>query len=139
MAVFSEASSRQLCASQRETRAALDQVRDAAKFVAKEAELMEEAAGRMRTDMEGANDTGERFDRCVGELGSALGQVEDLARRLEGDDPLIAGRAEAAEVEQLFSSFYTTEIERTVLQAALRGTPLPILERSFAGNEVELF
>ena len=100
---------------------------------------MQEATGKMRRDMESANYTGERFDLCIGELGRALGQIEDVTRRLEAGDPLIAGRSNAAEVEQLFSEFYTTEIERSVLRAALRGTPLPILEHSFAGNEVELF
>ena len=39
----------------------------------------------------------------------------------------------------MFSGFYTTEIEREVMQAALHGTALPVLEQSFAGNEVELF
>ena len=139
MEVFSEASSEKLRADQRATRAALSEVRDAAAFVAKEAARVQEATERMRADTERAGNTGDRLDRCVGELGRALDPIEAISRRLEADDPEIAGRYDRAEVEELFSAFYTTEVERSVLQAALEGTPLPVLEESFAGNEVELF
>jgi hypothetical protein len=44
-----------------------------------------------------------------------------------------------AETERLFSSYYTTEIEREVMHAALHGSPLPVLQQSFTGNSVELF
>jgi hypothetical protein len=139
MEVFSEASSEKLRADQRETRAALSEVRDAAVFVAKEAARVQEATERMRNDTERGGNTGDRLDRCAGELGRALDPIEAITRRLEADDPEIAGRSDRAEVEELFSAFYTTEVERSVLQAALEGTPLPVLEESFAGNEVELF
>jgi hypothetical protein len=139
MEVFSEASSEKLRADQRAPRAALSEVRAAAVFVAKEAARVQEATERMRTDTERAGNTGDRLERCAGELGRALDPIEAITRRLEEDDPEIAGRADRAEVEELFSAFYTTEVERSVLQAALAGTPLPVLEESFAGNEVELF
>jgi hypothetical protein len=139
MEVFSEASSEKLRADQRETRAALSEVRDAAAFVAKEAARVQEATERMRIDTERAGNTGDRLDRCVGELGRALDPIEAITGRLEADDPEVTGRYDRAEVEELFSAFYTTEVERSVLQAALEGTPLPVLEESFAGNEVELF
>jgi hypothetical protein len=42
-------------------------------------------------------------------------------------------------VEKLFAAGYTTEIEREVLRAALRGEPLPSQQLSLAGNDVELF
>jgi hypothetical protein len=48
-------------------------------------------------------------------------------------------RYDPAEVEQLFSAFYTTEMERDVLRAALRGTELPVAQQTFVGNSVELF
>ncbi len=46
---------------------------------------------------------------------------------------------DAAEVEQLFSASYTTELERDVLRAALHGTALPVAQPTLAGNSVELF
>jgi hypothetical protein len=46
---------------------------------------------------------------------------------------------DSAEIEQLFSAFYTTEMEREVLHAALDGTDLPVARQTFAGNDVELF
>jgi hypothetical protein len=58
---------------------------------------------------------------------------------LEVDHPDVKERYDAAEVEQLFSASYTTEMERDVLHAALRGTALPVGQPTFAGNSVELF
>ena len=43
------------------------------------------------------------------------------------------------EVAQIFSASYTTEMEREVLHAALRGVALPVAQQIFAGNSVELF
>jgi hypothetical protein len=39
----------------------------------------------------------------------------------------------------MFSAYYTTEMERDVLHAALRGAELPVGQETFAGNSVELF
>jgi len=39
----------------------------------------------------------------------------------------------------MFSIFYSTEIERDVLRAALCGAPVPMPEKNQAGNDVELF
>ncbi len=139
MAVFSEVAGQELRADRMRTESALDKVREAAAFVAKEATEMQEVTERMRRDTASAGNTGDHLDACFGGLGRVLGQIEDLARRLETDDPQIAGRSDVAETEKLFAAFYTTEVERSVMRAALQGTPLPVLEQSFAGNEVELF
>ena len=48
-------------------------------------------------------------------------------------------RMTLAKVEQLFSSSYTTEMERQVLRAALAGETLPVAQQTFEGNSVELF
>lgn len=139
MEVFSEAAGQQLRADRVRTESALGKVREAAAFVAQEATEMQEVTERMRRDTATAGNTGDHLDACFGGLGRVLGQIEDLVRRLETDDPQIAGRSDGAEAEKLFGAFYTTEIERRVMWAALQGTPLPVLEQSFVGNEVELF
>ena len=66
-------------------------------------------------------------------------EIEGVKRQLDIDYPEVKERYEAAEVEQLFSVSYTTESERDVLRAALRGTELPVAQQTFAGNSVELF
>ena len=58
---------------------------------------------------------------------------------MEIDHPDVTERYDAEDVEQMFSAFYTTEMERDVLHAALRGTALPAAQQTFAGNSVELF
>jgi hypothetical protein len=55
------------------------------------------------------------------------------------DDPGVKQRYDPDEMEQLFSASYTTEMEREVLRAALRGKALPVAQQTVAGNSVELF
>jgi hypothetical protein len=42
-------------------------------------------------------------------------------------------------MEEMFSVYYTTEMERAVLRAALCGGPIPVADQRQAGNDVELF
>ena len=66
--------------------------------------------------------------------------IENLTCSLKRNDPQIELRSDAVKVERLFSAFYTTETERNVMSAALRGAAMPvILQESFAGNDAELF
>jgi len=58
---------------------------------------------------------------------------------LEIDHPAVKQGCDTAEVEQLFSALYTTEMERAVLHAALGGKAMPAAQSTFAGNSVELF
>lgn len=139
MAVFSEEAGHELLAERAGIGAALKEVGSAAAFVSKEAAQMQELTEKMRGDTAGGGHTGGQLESCFGKLAGVLRQVEGLARSLEAQDPQIAGRCDAAEVERRFSAFYTTEIERGVMQAALRGTPLPVLGTALAGNGVELF
>jgi len=137
--VFSEASSQKLRADQSETRAALDEVRRAAAFVADEAAQMQAITQSMQAHLAEVAATGNRLELCFGHLDTAIGQAEGLAREWEDDDAVAVGPRDTAEVERWLSSFYTTEIERAVMQAALHGTAMPVVEHSFAGNAVELF
>lgn len=139
MEVFSDASSEKLRADQMHSNAALDGVRNTAVFVAHEAAQMQGVTERMQTHVGYARDTVARLEACFGRLGVALTEIETLAGGLQRDNPQIAGEYDAAEVERLFSTSYTTEIERQVLQSALLGTPLPVVETSLVSHAVEFF
>jgi tRNA pseudouridine-54 N-methylase len=65
--------------------------------------------------------------------------IEDLGRLIEREVPGALGRCDRVEAESLFAAAYTTEIERQVLRAVLKGEPLPGRQMSLAGNDVELF
>lgn len=139
MEVFSEASSQKLREGQAQTRTALDSVRSAAAFVAKEATRMQTITENMHANLADVAATGTRLERCFGYLDSVLSQMAGLAREWESSDPPAAGPCDPAEVERWLSGFYTTEIERSVMSAALHGTAMPVVEQLFAGNAVELF
>ncbi|MGA7402067.1 MAG: hypothetical protein WBW38_18770 [Candidatus Sulfotelmatobacter sp.] len=139
MKVFSEASCQKLREEQAQTRAALDSVRSTAAFVANEATQMQTITENMHANLADVAATGTRLERCFGYLDSVLRQIEGLAGEWESTDPRAAGPCDPTEVERWLSAFYTTEIERTVMSAALHGTALPVVQQSFVGNAVELF
>ncbi|MFZ0693188.1 MAG: hypothetical protein WAN51_03410, partial [Alphaproteobacteria bacterium] len=139
MEVFSEATSQQLRQDREQTITALDMVRGAAGLVEREAAQSQAVTETMRTNAAAAGHTGDHLNACFGHLDSALSQIESLARRWVKEDPEMTEHCDAADVERLFSSFYTTEIERDVMHAALHGTTLPVMQQSFKGNSVELF
>lgn len=139
MEVFSEASCRKLREDQARTATTLTSVRSAAAFVAEEAGKIQALIEDMHGHLGAVADTGSRLEACFGQLHAVLERIENFARQFETSDPQIAQRCDAAEVEQWLSGFYTTEIERKVMSAALYGTALPAVQESFAGNAVELF
>ncbi len=139
MEVFSEASCQKLREDQARTRAALDSVRSTAAFVANGATQMQTITENMHANLADVAATGRRLELCFGYLDSVLRQMEDLAREWESNDPRAAGPCDPAKVERWLSAFYTTEIERSVMSAALHGTAVPVVEQSFVGNGVELF
>ena len=108
-------------------------------FAARQAQEMEAATGRMQAKAATVGGTGDLLEVCSGRLDAVLGELESVRRQFEDADPHIKQGYDAADVAQLFSSFYTTEMERDVLRAALHGTPLPVAHQTFAGNSVELF
>jgi hypothetical protein len=70
---------------------------------------------------------------------AVLSEIERVALKLEMENPEVKGHCDAGAVEQLFSSSYTTELEREVLRAALRGGELPVAQAVLVGNSAELF
>ena len=139
MGAFSEASNERLREAQVQTRAGLDNLRTAAAFAASQAQEMEVATEKMQAKTAEVGNTVDLLDACFGRIDAVLTEIEGVRRQLEIDHPEVKDRYDAAEVEQLFSASYTTEMERDVLRAALRGTALPVAQQTFAGNSVELF
>ena len=137
--VFADAASEQLRAGRDEADAALEKVRNAAEFAAKESARIEEAADKMRADVAASGDMGQRLHLCFEGLDQALGHVEILVSLVKARHPHLAEHCPMEEVERCFGAGYTTEIERAVMMAALEGAPLPMLDPPLAGNDVELF
>ena len=139
MEVFSESSGQALREDQAKTSTTLAGIRDVAAFVAREALEMQAVTEKMRTGLVNVGNTGDQLDISFAYLGTALSQIESQVRSIEISEPDMWRQHNDDEVEQLFSPFYTTEIEREVMHATLRGTPLPSLQQLFGGNSVELF
>jgi hypothetical protein len=139
MEAFSEARSQKLWEEQAASDAALESVRAAAAFVASESAAMQMVMDQMQSNLATVGNTGNQLHACFKPLDAALEQMESLARGLETHDPQIRLKCNASEAERLFAASYSTEVERKVMAAALHGTPVPVLEESLAGNDVELF
>ena len=120
-------------------RAGLDNLRTAAAFAARQAQEMKAATEKMQAKTTEVGDSVDLLDACFARIDAVLAEIEGVRRQLEIDHPEVKERYDAAEVERLFSASYTTEMERDVLHAALRGTDLPVAQQTFAGNSVELF
>jgi len=114
-------------------------LRTAAAFAARQAEEMKVATEQMQGKVAEVGKSGDLLDACFGRVDAVLAEIERVTHQLESDQPDVKKRYDAAEVEQLFSASYTTEMERDVLRAALGGTALPVTQQTFAGNSVELF
>jgi hypothetical protein len=137
--VLSEAGRQKLREAQAQTRAGLDNLQTAAAFVGRKAQEMSLATGKMQSKMAGIGNSSGVIEACFSRFDTVLGEVEGVRQQLESDHPEVTERYDAADVEQVFSVFYTTETERDVLHAALNGTALPVAQQTFAGNSVELF
>jgi len=139
MHAFSDASNDGLRTAQEQTRAGLEDLRGNVETAGRQALKMNDATARLQSRIAQAGDVGQLFDGCLSRVDAVLGSLEGLHRESGADLPRTRGRIDAAEVERIFSSSYTTEMEREVLRAALRGGPLPSLQQQLGGNDVELF
>jgi methyl-accepting chemotaxis protein len=139
MTHFSEEGSNDLRQAQAETRAGLESIGRAADAAGRQAQEIEAATGSLKGRIAAIGVRAERLDGCFARIARVEKQIEELKRQFESEGPGFSGRWDEAEVEKLFAAGYTTEIEREVLRAALRGEPLPSQQLSLAGNDVELF
>jgi prefoldin subunit 5 len=107
---------------------------EAARCAASRGMDIEAAVQMLKGSIAEIGGTGDRLEMDFRWLTTALQAIEAARQQLsEGGPP-----CDAAELERRFSAPYTTEIERAVLRAALRGDSLPAAQ-SFSGNSVELF
>lgn len=139
MGAFSEASNERLREAQVQTTAGLDNLRTAVAFAASQAREMETATEKLKAKTALVGDTANLLDAYFASIDTVLAEMDSIRSQLEVSQPGVKDQYDAAEVEQLFSTSYTTEIEREVLRAALCGTGLPVAQQTFAGNDVELF
>jgi predicted transcriptional regulator len=139
MEAFSESSSEKLHEAQAHTRAGLENLRSAAAFAAAHSLQMKDVTDTMQVETAAVGKTGGLFDASFALLDEVMASVQELTSQFESDYPGISRRFDAAEVGEFFAASYTTEVERDVLHAALRGTAMPVAQQSFAGNTVELF
>jgi hypothetical protein len=139
MGVFSDASEKTQEENRLQTMSILESVRGAASLVARDASQMQLLTETMQDNLSHFDRQGDSFEGCFDYLDSAHNRIEKLTRQLQMENPKIAGLYDAREVERLFSASYTTEVERSVMSAALYGAPMPVLTQSIAGNDVELF
>lgn len=139
MAAFSEDSNKMLLDAQRETAVGLGNLRNAAEFAAAQAHKMNVVTGKMQEKSGEVSEIGNLLDSCFARMDSILTEIERIRRQLEIEHPDLKDRYDAADVEKLFATSYTTEVERHVLHAALCGAALPLPQQTFSGNSVELF
>ncbi len=100
---------------------------------------MKDVTETMQVETAAVGKTGGLFDASFALLDDVMASVQELTSQFESDYPGISRRFDATEVGEFFAASYTTEVERDVLHAALRGTAMPVAQQSFAGNTVELF
>jgi hypothetical protein len=139
MEAFSPAGNEKLREAQAQTRSGLDNLRNAAEFAGLQAHEMEAATAKMQARIAGIGGNSDRIDASFSRGDAVLAEMENLKRQLESENPGIDKRCDLAEIEELFSAGYTTELERDILRAALRGRPMPTARPALAGNSVELF
>lgn len=139
MEAFSEASNQKLREAQGQTREGLETLRTAAAFAVKQSSQMKIATEKMQAKIANIGKTGDLLDSCSGRFDQVLAGVEEVRHQLQVERPEVDELRDTSEVELLFSSSYTTEMERDVMRAALRGAPLPVAQATFGGNAVELF
>ena len=136
---FSEASNQRLREAQTQTRDGLETLRAAAAFAVAKSDEMKIATEKMQANVSGVGNTREMLDSCSGRFDAVLVQVEAVRHQLKATYPELDHPHDTSELEQLFSSSYTTEMERDVMRAALCGGLLPAAQQTFGGNAIELF
>jgi hypothetical protein len=135
---FSEVGNHGLREAQSGTRAGLEKLRGSAEFAARQAKEIEASTGRLQARTATIGAKADHLEACFAGMANVRKRIEDIGLDIEKAVPDALGRCDHAEAESLFATNYTTEIERQVLRAVVRGEPLPGRQVSLAGNDVEL-
>ena len=139
MQAFSQQGCAGLEEAQAETKAGLENLRGAARFVAERAAQVEVATGKLQAKIAVVEATKAKLEASFSSTGIALSEIEEARMQLEVECPGGFKASDRKEFEALFGANYTTEMEREVLRAALSGGPLPSVQQNAMGNDVELF
>jgi hypothetical protein len=139
MRAFSAEGESGLQAAAGETEAALDNMRAVAALVADKALEVEEATNQLQIQIAAVGQVRDRLVASFATIRNIPCDLEETRRRVLVDYPAAGSGFDAVEAERIFSESYTTETERKVLRAALRGEPLPGLCQDMGGNGVDLF
>lgn len=139
MEAFSQESTEAFAAAAAETAIGVAHLREVAELVAACPAEIERETDLLQDRIPSAAAAAERLGRMLTHLDMAVDRIESVRAwfPVEDDDGLRIGDAE--ELERLFSSGYTTDLERQVMRAVLYGGSPPPAEQDFAGNGVELF
>jgi hypothetical protein len=136
---FSEASNEKLREAQEQTRAGLENLRTAAAFAASRSKEMESITGKMQAQSAEVSGNDNLLETCTGKIDALVSQLESMKLELERNNPGMNFKCDEKVAEQMYAASYSTEMEREVMQAALRGMPLPGAKPMLGGNSVELF
>jgi ElaB/YqjD/DUF883 family membrane-anchored ribosome-binding protein len=139
MEVFSKEGGRELAEAQRQTHSSLESLRSTANFAADQAQRMREATEQMQREIAAVRLSGDVLADCHERFEGVKKQIEQALCVLAVGHANWKADYDAPEVERAFSASYTIEMERQVLQAALRGAPVPAAQQNFAGHSAELF
>lgn len=139
MEAFSESASDRLHLAQTEVKSGLRHLREAASYAANLADRMNSATENICSLAVQTSQSGDLLHGCRVHIEAVLMELEAVRSMLETNHPYVNGSYDAAQVERLFGASYTTEMEREILRAALRGGDLPVAQPAIEGNSVELF
>jgi hypothetical protein len=139
MRTFSEDGDDALCVAQIQTREGLGSLREAAEFASSQCKEIECGLAAMQMRSDGIAGGSDALEAAYAGIRALIEEMLEVKRQLEADPANTASEFDVTEAERQFSASYTTEVERQVLHAALRGTAPPVLQQSSQGHSVELF
>jgi methyl-accepting chemotaxis protein len=139
MEAFSGGAQEQLRGAREQTRAGLAILREAARCAESRGQKIQGEAGALQGRVSEVRAAGERLERSLARLAGVLTEIDAVCGAAGDGRRDAASEWDPAAMERRFGSTYTTEMERAVLRAALKGDPLPIAQADLAGNSVELF
>jgi hypothetical protein len=140
MEVFSQSSEDELHGAQAETKRGLEQLRNVVSCASQRANEMESATDKLLTISSDTNFAKDAFNASCTALRAVMGEIERVRDYLTSNHAGASNMSQNRnDAESVFCSNYTTEFERDVARAALRGEALPDVHQALACSTVELF
>jgi hypothetical protein len=136
---FSAARDAELREAQLATGVGLEALRVAAGFAARQAQETQGSTEKMQAKTAEVEQSVSMLDGCLSRIDAMMNEIEGVRQEWEMSQPESSRCCDAGRAEEVFGEYYTTEMERAVLRAALSGDALPAAEATFEGNSVELF